>query len=42
MNKKNIYRYLAVLVIVMSANYNGICQEHKAKINYTSFTVNVQ
>ena len=40
MNKKNIYKCLAALLIIISAHYKGICQEQKAKISYTVFTVN--
>lgn len=40
MNKNKIYRCLTVLLIITFSHSDGICQEHNAKISYTSFTVN--
>ena len=40
MNKKNIYKCLTALLIITFSHSNGICQEHNAKVSYTSFTVN--
>jgi hypothetical protein len=40
MNTKQICKSLIALVILIWAHSEGMCQTPKAKINYTSFTVN--
>lgn len=40
MNKENLYKSLAALLVCTIASLNGICQGKEAKITYASFTVN--
>jgi hypothetical protein len=40
MNKENLYKSLAALLVCTIVSLNGICQVKEAKITYASFTVN--
>ena len=40
MNKENLYKSLAALLVCTIVSLNGMCQAKEAKITYASFTVN--